>query len=61
VKTRAAVLAAFAVLLVLTPLDMAGTDSELATADAVPGGADRGGMPAGDMPAPVANPAMTAG
>ena len=60
-KTRAAVLAAFAVLLVLTPLDMAGIDSELATVDPVPNGVVPGGMPAGDVPAPAANPAVTAG
>lgn len=60
VKTRAAVLAAFAVVLVLTPLDVAGTGSTLKTTDA--SGEMTPAAPAGDVPAPAeVIPAISAG
>ena len=61
-KTRAAVLAAFAALLVLTPLDVANIDSETdnASLDRNQLPANGPGWPASDMPAEVI-PAMNAG
>lgn len=54
-KTRAAVLAAFAALLVLTPLDVANINSEFDNAsldrDKLP--ANGSGGPATDLPAPT--------
>jgi len=62
VKTRAAVLAAFAALLVLTPADVAniGSESDRASVDRDKLPANGPGWPASDMPAEVM-PVMNAG